>query len=325
MSQTVSFEQSHLLETFVQAKLGQLAPILHTWYTPDELHQNLKAELQDDLEWTQNLEWAEQFHANFGVGQPQDYLVRTLELPTLGTSWTHIRFRGGDPARPFVDLRSSLNLPSHSENFKNLLERLNNEYTVFKPKHLRLFLPLMNSLEPLPEGAFWEKRYLAAPVEKLRQSAVSDALDSDARARLEARPLAEDFYLRYLETYRELQESWPAHAEYAGVQEKSDFRGTDGAALELFLDGQYAGLVAASRAVEQGLRGFVVDEVVLSQVARGRALGPVALRHLVEHLPARAGDILFGTVDVRNTPAYRSALRSGREDVGGYLWVSFIG
>ena len=201
--------------------------------------------------------------------------------------------------------------------FGNLLEHLRSEYAVFKPKHLRLFLPDTASLEPLLEGAFWEKRYLAAPLEHLRESALPDAL--------EARPLSKDFYPRYLETYRELQERWLEHAEYAGVQEESDFLETDGAALELFLDGQYAGLVAASRAVEQGLRGFVVDEVVLSQMARGRLLGPVALRHLAEHLPALEGDVLFGTVDVRNTPAYRSALRSGREDVGGYLWVSLEG
>jgi len=175
----------------------------------------------------------------------------------------------------------------------------------------------MNSLEPLQKEAFWEKRYLAAPVEKLRTNPVASTL--------EARPLSDGFYERYFETYRELQESWPQHAEYAGIEDESDFLGTDGAVLELFLDGQYAGLVAASRAVEQGLRGFVVDEVVLNKIARGRALGPVALRHLAEHLPVLEGDVLFGTVDVRNTPAYRSALRSGREDVGGYLWVSLEG
>jgi len=317
MSQTVSLKQSQLLETFVQAKLGQLAPQLHTWYTPDELRRNLKVELEQDLEWTHKLEWAEQFQRNFGVGLPQDYLVRTLELPILGTAWTHIRFRGGDKARPFVDLRSSLHLPSTKEDFRDLLERLKSEYAVFRPKHLRLFLPHMKSLEPLPKEAFWEKRYLAAPVEALRENPLPDLL--------EARPLSDGFYGRYLETYRELQESWPAHAEYAGVQEESDFQGTDGAALELFLESQYAGLVAASRAVEQGLSGFVVDEVVLGKVARGRGLGPVALRHLVEYLPARGGDVLFGTVDFRNAPAHRSALRSGREDVGGYLWVPLEG
>ncbi len=224
------------------------------------------------------------------MGQSQDYRVRTLELPILGTAWTHIRFRGGDKARPFVDLRSSLNLLSSSgpprevrsgpkgaarpercrsrqdavqtktaqlgqdsTDFRDLLERLRTEYAFFQPKHLRLFLPDMKSLEPLPKGAFWEKRYLAAPLEKLRESALPDTL--------KARVLSADFYPRYLETYREFQESWPTHAEYAGVQDESDFLETDGIALELFSDGQYAGLVAASRAIEQGLRGFVVDEV----------------------------------------------------------------
>ena len=308
-----AFPENILLESFVTAKSGQLAPQLHEWFTPDELRQNLRAELEQDQEWTHNLGWAEQFLDNIGVGQSQDYLVRTLELPTVGTSWTHIRFRGGDKARPFVDLRSSLNLPSSSADFKNLLKQLRGEYAPFKPKHLRLFLPDMNSLEPLPDGAFWEKRYLAAPLENLRANPVSDTL--------EARPLSENFYPRYLETYRELQESWPAHAEYAGVQPESDFLETDGAALELFLHGEYAGLVAASRAVEQSLRGFVVNEVVLGRVARGKGLGPVALWHLAQNLPTLEGDVLFGTVDLRNTPAYRSALCSGREDVGGYLWV----
>ena len=308
-----AFPENILLESFVTAKSGQLAPQLHEWFTPDELRQNLRAELEEDFEWTHNLEWATEFHANIGIGQPQDYLVRTPELPVLGTVWTHIRFRGGDKARPFVDLRSSLKLPSLEADFKVFLEHVCREYVVFKPKHLRLFLPDMNSLEPLPDGAFWEKRYLAAPLENLRANPVSDTL--------EARPLSENFYPRYLETYRELQESWPAHAEYAGVQPESDFLETDGAALELFLHGEYAGLVAASRAVEQSLRGFVVNEVVLGRVARGKGLGPVALWHLAQNLPTLEGDVLFGTVDLRNTPAYRSALCSGREDVGGYLWV----
>ncbi len=317
MSQTASYEQTHLLETFIQAKLSQLAPQLHTWFTLEELRQNLRSELADDLEWTHNLEWAEQFHHNIGLGQPQDYLVRTLALPVLGTAWTHIRFRGGEIERPFIDLRSSLNLPSSSVDFTAFVELLRDKYAVFRPKHLRLFLPDRSTLEPLPEGAFWEKRYLAAPVSELRKKPMLE--------RVEVRPLSDGFYIRYLEVYRELQAAWPEHAEYAGVQDESDFQETDGAALEVWVDSEYAGLVAASRAVEQGLCGFVVDEVTLSSTFRGQGLGPSALRGLVEHLPALEGAVLFGTVDVRNLPAYRSALRSDRVDVGGYLWVSLEG
>ena len=113
------------------------------------------------------------------------------------------------------------------------------------------------------------------------------------------------------------------HRDFARIEIEADLdeHRQEGLLFEVRVDGAWAGVVAAVRSEKQGLRGFVVIEMFLDGAHRGRGWGPAVGRHLIERLPARAGDALYGTIHHGNAAARRSAERGGREDVGVFLWV----
>jgi hypothetical protein len=49
------------------------------------------------------------------------------------------------------------------------------------------------------------------------------------------------------------------------------------------------------------------------------------VQRLLDLLPARPGDVLWGTIDPRNAPSLRNALSIGRVPVGGYVWIAPAG
>ena len=93
----------------------------------------------------------------------------------------------------------------------------------------------------------------------------------------------------------------------------------------MLVDRSRAGVVAARRRDEHGVTGFEVLEICLSPPFRGQGLGPAVLQRLVDVLPARPGDTLWGTIDSRNQASLHNAQAAGRVVVGGYVWVTPLG
>jgi L-amino acid N-acyltransferase YncA len=84
-------------------------------------------------------------------------------------------------------------------------------------------------------------------------------------------------------------------------------------------------VVAASRRDAYGQIGFVMREICLLPQFRGQRLGPAVLQHLIDELPDRPGDALWGTIDAENQASLRNANAAGRVVVGGYVWVTPLG
>ena len=67
------------------------------------------------------------------------------------------------------------------------------------------------------------------------------------------------------------------------------------------------------------------DLGLLLAVLRGEVGGGPTVQRLVEELPARPRDVLWGTIHPANAPSLRNALSVGRVQVGGYVWVAPAG
>lgn len=115
----------------------------------------------------------------------------------------------------------------------------------------------------------------------------------------------------------------PAHALHTRAESMQDLAALAkaGTLFDVLVDGWWAGVLAADPGVAHGLRGATVIELLLDPAVRGRGYGPHLSTLLARHLPLPDDQILFGTVHIDNTPAYRSALRAGRVDVGGEVLV----
>lgn len=314
--------ETSILEQLTHAKLEHVSPILSQWYERDEVRAFLQEDLSSNVRRFSDDELAEEFqhHCPIPTATRDDYKNRWSELPSLGHALTGIRFRGLDMNRPFVEVVATTRLVSAATDMQAIGESLRQAYNLFHPKHARFFVPehIGLDLERWP-GAFWEKRYFAAPVEQMRQRAKPEGYDRVALRR----PSDMAFYARYRQVLEERFAKQPEFEEYTRIEEQEDFAEylEEGTLFEVVVDGTWSGIVGVTRDMEQGLRGFVVIEIALADSMQGQGLGVAVQQRLVEALDFQSGDALYGTIDARNTAAVKTAQRSGRVDVGGFLWV----
>lgn len=107
-------------------------------------------------------------------------------------------------------------------------------------------------------------------------------------------------------------------------EEMEEYRAGGGLRL-IDVDGEFAGVIAAIRGQEHGMRGWRMRERVLSPKFKGSGLGQAVLWRFVESLDAGEDDALWGTISPENQPSLRSALAMGREVVGSVYWLACEG
>lgn len=319
------------LETLlVDAAIASASPALKSWYSTAELRRNFTTFLTTDLKRLDDLELAARFqhHCPVPGAAPVDYQNRLLALEGSGWALVGIRFRGLDLARPFVDLRATSRPLRCPDELSAVADRAAEAYRLFEPKHVRAFSPSHEALDlgRLGRGAFWERRLLAAPISVMRDRPVPESYD---RVTLE-RSKDLSFYDHYAAAYDELHSRYPEHRDYVTVESLEDMRYylEVGQVFQVHVDARWAGVVGCYPYQEQGLGGVTVAEMFLDSEHRGRRLGAAVQRQFVEAVQAELAPelapelrLLWGSIDVRNVAAIRTALSCGRVDIGGYYWV----
>ena len=312
---------SALGESLVAAAVAAANPLLGQWYSQPELERNFAHALAGDLRRLESLELAEQFrhHCPVPGAEPEDYRNRLLELDGSGWALIGIRFRGLDLARPFIALVAASRPLAWPGELLSVADRAARAYALFRPKHLRIFVPSHLELD-VDEvgGGYWERRLLAAPIATLQSLPKPDHY---RRIMLvQAQDLG--FYDGYRAAYEELLHESPGHAEYATAESAEDMQRylDTGCVFEVYVDSEWAGIVGGFPEREQGLSGLTVAEMFLAGRYRGLGLGAAMQRRFLGELDSALG-LLWGAIDVRNVSALRTALRCGRVDVGGYLWL----
>lgn len=296
---------------------------MRNWLGDSEILENLEVELADQIRRIYDLGLAGQFRTYCqipGAGT-EDYKNAWLELPDDGWALCGIRFRGLDLQRPFVDLVGSSRLNGPPEGIEPIVRAAEERYRVFRPLHLRVFVAGHRSAlaSQIPD-AFVERGVFARPVSQLRAAPLPVGMERVALRRTDVADLAH----RLQVGYEDLQSQHPEHKEHASAASLDDLQYYDaeGVVFEVVIDGKPAGVVAAYRDVGKGMAGFQVGEIFLYEGWRGQGLGPAALRALIEALPAREDDVLFGEIDSRNVPARKTAESSGRVGIGYYVWIA---
>lgn len=312
----------HILDQATTTKLEQAPSLLRRWYDRETLKMLYRTDLTPNVERIFSDDMAKQFqhHCPFPNAAYADFKNKWLELPELGDSLIGIRFRNLELERPFVDVVVSEQLIRETMAADAVKAVLVQEYGVFGPKQVRLFVPSDRRLDlgRLP-GAYWEKRYLAAPLDQMRSADQPEALE---RVQLR-KPDDMTFYRAYRNLYEQRFREQPALREYARIETEEDLEDylEEGTLFEVLVDKRWAGVIVVTRDEEQGLRGFLVVENLLDPQLGRQRLGVAVQYQLVRALVGEAGDVLFGTIDTRNIAAIKTAQRSGRSDVGGFLWL----
>jgi GNAT superfamily N-acetyltransferase len=311
-----------LIQHLLPVKLEQLHSRLKSWYSSEALIENVKASLEDEVFFATDVDFRERFSRNAPVvgATPEMYANRMLELPHLGDSLCMIRFFGMDMARPFINIGWSSYLPVTFDALLEVGEALKLEFSVFKPLHVRMYVPSYVPLE-LGAGAYWEKRIVAAPIKHIASFGQPQQLE---RVRFE-RPEHSSFENEVRAMYEDLYASGAYHPDFAMPADAEDLEDyhAQGALWRILIDDEFAGMAGAYKHSLEGMRGFTVGEIVLSRAFRGRGFGGAVHRRFAQALEviAKPDDALIGEIHSRNTQAIRSAVSSGREDLGGYAWL----
>ena len=157
---------------------------------------------------------------------------------------------------------------------------------------------------------------------------LGDLRRKEVPAGLSARaPTTLHFYDRYAQVHRDHVAAQPEHALHAHVEEREDLQELleAGTLFDVLLHDRWVGVVAAELGVQHGLRGAIVNELLLDPSVRGRGYGKHLSTLLAQQLPAPDDEFLLGTIHLDNTAAYRSAITAGRRDVGGEIILALAG
>jgi len=169
------------------------------------------------------------------------------------------------------------------------------------------------------------KRYPAAAMDALPTPAESNA--PHARSIVSERPTDLSFYPEYESMYESFWRSHPELGAKIGIESRAaieEYAAHDGLRL-MRVDGELAGVFAAIRCAEFGMRGWRVRERILAEGHRGAGLGAATLRAFVRSLDHDPGDLVWGTILPDNIGSLRSAEKFGRTDIGGLVWIDLDG
>ncbi len=317
-----------LLGEMVQARLPWIALRLRSWYDDERLADQLATWLATEAGRVGDSAFGTAFRDAVGPGLEPDPLCwanRRLELRAGGWAVAGIRFRGLDRDKPFVDVVAT-DQPPTPDGIAAVAADVLPAFAQFQPLCLRVDAPydveLTASLDDdrrfAPGRSAVDQHIVAGLVSRLlaRQPTSPDADDVTLRPG-EPEPLAERtaaIYSQHSETTR----LWATPEDADSLAECA----AQGLLFEVLVDGASAGVVAATRDDAHGLSGFCVEELCLDPSWRGRGIAARAVGQLVRQLPARPGDVLWGSIHPENLPSLRAALSLGREIVGGYVWVT---
>ena len=307
---------------FLRYAKGKVHPLAKEWLRSAEtIEANLLKELDGDLERFESDVLAAQFqhHCPVAGASADEYKNRVIEVGGLALL-TGIRFLGLDMQKPFVDVMYSSEAVLSPEQLSAVKEPIREAFAVFQPKRIRFYVPshLTNPVKNLAG----DKRLLAAPLGVMLAQPEPETL---RRVRLE-RATSLAFYGDYAAIYKELRDEHPELREVVSLEPREDMQGylENAHLFEIFVDGRWAGVIAAEDDVQHGLSGLCMMEIVLAEAFRAQGFGSAVQRHLASELvksSVHKNVLLFGTIGEANLPARRTAARAGRVDLGGHIWV----
>ncbi len=222
---------------------------------------------------------------------------------------------GGDLTKPYV-LVIHKNFSLHTvENIWLISALLSKEYKLFKPQRFGWF---SNNIEDqlIEENGFLsgDMVYISNFLEKLKDN---DKPEYYERVNLlPAQNL--DWFERYENAYEKLLADNPNFKEMIQITSKSTLEQLKDQHLlyEVFIDENWAGIIAANSESDLFFSGFCVYEELLLKEFRGQNLAPAMQRHLIEKLPSKEKEMIYGTIHYDNVPSIKTAQKVGRLPCG---------
>ncbi|HEU5076872.1 MAG TPA: hypothetical protein VFU02_21930 [Polyangiaceae bacterium] len=247
------------------------------------------------------------------------YRLRVVTLPSGASVLAGIHFRGQATDYPFVGVFAQSRW-FEAEEVAAAHAALLGEFAVFSPRATRWWSPVDRAAPQLAKVT--PDQYLVMGLVDEIRSAPAVPLPHGWRLRrIEA---ASEVALAFAELYSDFHHARPdlAPAVPATTSEELAECSRSGALYACFSGSRLAGAVAAKPSAEYGVDAWLMWDIVLARAHCGKGLGPVLQRAVLDRLDSARAPLVAGTIDARNLPSLRTALRVGRRVVGTWLFLA---
>ena len=246
-------------------------------------------------------------HNHFKIpGTDEDsYCERQYELDRRGSFFAGIRHAGGNPQLPFVNV--TLGFEMGPGDVPEIASIVAEEFKQFQPLNFAAWMkPKAES--NFPRGSLKvARRYLARRVSELE-------LPFDNSVPFEVRRIENDSYFRWYEDeYRKFHDANPDLKSWVTISDKDELENYRNERLLFgsYLDGRLIGLVGGESRSLLGLSGLYMGELLISEEYKGEGFAPQMQKQFLRHA-GEGFEVVWGTIDARNIPSTRTALRVGR-------------
>ena len=260
------------------------------------------------------------FAANFARSCPvdgareEDY-QQSLWMCDGALVLTGIRFKGGRIDAPFVDLLATTASWAEPERMSAVLDAVFERYKVFSPRSVRV---LGEVAPPALDEASW--------VVAMDQVIVVGDPTTMATAHDVTLTPVEDLSAASDFVQFAYDELFAAHPDMEEMLCPASFEALEQCDHVYWIgdrDHVRCGVLATEHAYGPMACGQCVIEEVVARPFRGQRLASGAQRALAQVLVESGVDqLIWGTIDAKNTPSRRTALRAGRQEVAAWHWIS---
>lgn len=246
------------------------------------------------------------------------YRLRELTLPFGVSLLAGVHFRGQSTGFPFVGVfAQSRWLTTHEVAMAH--EALIREFSVFSPRATWWWSP-MGKDPPKLVAATPDQFLVAGSLEEIRTTC-APPLPSHWSVRQLG--FSEEIGAAFANMYQAFNSAVPELAEAvppAPLAALEDCAKADGL-YGCFAGSDLAGVVAARPDTQYCVDAWLMWDIVLARQHCGKGLAPVLQRAVLDRLDATRAPLVVGTIDARNLPSLRTALRVGRRIVGTWTFI----
>jgi len=290
---------------FADASMAQVHPLIHRWGAVATEAEVLEAQWEA-IRSLADEEGAARAAPSRLIAFDGHWLVAT------------VNFHDHAAERPFICLDRSTIPPGMISDWSGLKQRLLQRFAEFRPRAALFFHPSHLPLTAPTAGI--DDHLLAAPAKHIAEMPTAAGTERIALQR----STGLDFYPRYKAIY---EATYVERPELRG-EVRTETRDSlayclkHGFLFEIFVDGAWAGVVAAKRRTLVGIRGMFMVEIVLAADSRGQRLGPAVHQLFAEAVARVEPDaVIIGTISEKNPWSLQAAFRAGRVEIGAWHWV----
>ncbi len=293
----------------LECLIERLPPELVEWRSASVVRAEFETTLNDHLARCTDLEAAKAQAEAIGLGEPRDHLQRIVPVDDARVL-AGIRFFGGDPTKPFVDLEAWTDPPL---DLVRATDAAIEAFAVFNPTCSRV---LCAGAAPPCARARADQAIAAAPLRVVAANADDRVTLIDADVEEAATFVAS--------AYTAFKQRNPGLADlvFPSGTEELDACRSSGRLCWWLAEGERVGLIAVERSTWMGMDGWLMIEEVADPSSSVRSTAALAQKRLASELmPELPGGTLFGTIDAANAASRRAAERAGRREIASWWFI----